>query len=1033
MAEDGPWNDYAPAQPKAVSHPFAKAPWYDTFVAMKSDPTVVAAVGNDDRALGIAAKQVYEQQQAAKNTNRFDEAQARQGDIGLSEPTKDNLGGVVGPIADQLYKGYQATVAGVEGTLKTADDLVDKTGINDRLENPIHPGDAIFSLLEAFPLGGAETGMLPQAAFQHSKISPELQAKYTSEINDLFAKGADRTVLDQYATERGMTKFGPDLDEAIKVRDTKAPEAKPPIGEPAKGYGTSEVRKPTALNDNSTKKLEAEVQRRFEERWPEYEKELDELHNDMRSKAIDTIAERPRSYDDAANSQKHGPVGEVAGRIQEGSEKAREEFEKFLTEKWIPEKRAEIEAEVKGEQPQGGGREPPKPPEEPPSSGGGEPPSPEDTIAKLKTAMQNARNASAQQRGLYSAERSKRIKDAMSASKAVEGEAGYHAQLSALKGEMEKVDFHGVRDEFSQEEVDTLFKHIGDHPTLRGYEEITAKTALAKILDGKVPGHSEVAALSRVFPPDFMKELTKHKTLGEKVASYANATINLPRSLMASYDLSIPGRQGLFLVTRKEWWKAYPEMVKSFGSKKVYEAAQQEIRDRPSFPLMEKSGLAITDMGDNVLNREESFRSHAAQAIPVIGRGVKASERAAVTFSNKLRADLFDNLLRKYKSLGIDLENDLPRLRNVANYINTASGRGKVPFDKVGTLVSDVFFSPQLMKSRFDLLNPGTYVLERDPVLRNQKFRDLAGFGAVATTVLGLLKYNGAKVGTNPLSPDFGKIIDGNVHIDALGGFGQWIRLGAVLALNKRETAAGKEKKLNEGYKPETRVDVAGKFLRSKESPIASIIHDYMAGQDMLGQKPELGKELLTHLVPLSLQDLYEGYTNSGTSSARGVAEAATGMLGAGIQVYDPNQPYKTAPAVINKDTTPTSQEDGPWSDYKEAPSEEEGPWSDIKNGTPPDNVVATSVLESLGAKITDKGVRSHEEQERLYENYSGVAKPGTGAHEDGRALDIKPTRGMTPAKIKEALEAEGFEGVSIVTKRHGSGPHWHVQWENFA
>ena len=91
---------------------------------------------------------------------------------------------------------------------------------------------------------------------------------------------------------------------------------------------------------------------------------------------------------------------------------------------------------------------------------------------------------------------------------------------------------------------------------------------------------------------------------------------------------------------------------------------------------------------------------------------------------------------------------------------------------------------------------------------------------------------------------------------------------------------------------------------------------------------------------------------------------------------------------------------------------------------------VGALLSDSFGVRVTDEGVRSNAKQKALYSQYKGVAKPGTSAHEHDRAVDIAPAKGVTPSQIKDFLTQQGFTGVRVVTKKHGSGPHWHVQWD---
>ena len=86
--------------------------------------------------------------------------------------------------------------------------------------------------------------------------------------------------------------------------------------------------------------------------------------------------------------------------------------------------------------------------------------------------------------------------------------------------------------------------------------------------------------------------------------------------------------------------------------------------------------------------------------------------------------------------------------------------------------------------------------------------------------------------------------------------------------------------------------------------------------------------------------------------------------------------------------------------------------------------------LEGLGLTVTGKGVRSFEEQSRLYKNYSGVSKPGTSTHEFGNAVDVRIPKNISQSKVIKSLTDRGYKGVKIISAPHGSGPHWHVQWE---
>src|SRR5262249_574624 len=138
--------------------------------------------------------------------------------------------------------------------------------------------------------------------------------------------------------------------------------------------------------------------------------------------------------------------------------------------------------------------------------------------------------------------------------------------------------------------------------------------------------------------------------------------------------------------------------------------------------------------------------------------------------------------------------------------------------------------------------------------IRMAYFKDMTKFVATGLTVLGIAHAMGLKVGLNPYSSDFGKVIIGDTHYDIWGGFQQWAvflmrMIGGKTVNNKGETV-----KLGEG-RNKTRLDVLGHFARSKASPEAGVVTDLLAGKDYNGNDITLGEEVGNLTIPLSPQD----------------------------------------------------------------------------------------------------------------------------------------------------------------------------------
>lgn len=280
---------------------------------------------------------------------------------------------------------------------------------------------------------------------------------------------------------------------------------------------------------------------------------------------------------------------------------------------------------------------------------------------------------------------------------------------------------------------------------------------------------------------------------------------NLARGLKASLDISAPFRQGIGLIHKKEFWKAFKPMFQSWASEEGFQAAQKAISDRalfrarvgrdgkmlPSFAA--DAGLHLTDLKD-LSTREENIASTWAEnagyvegksrGIPgvskayagTIGRGVRASNRAYTAFLNTLRADVFENLVKNGKVFGADAKVDITLARALANFTNVASGRGSLgPLESSAKILGLGMFSPRLAASRLKMLDPRFYVTGPKQA-RMEAIKSLFAITAAGNiiTQLGSLIPE-ADVDNDPNSSDFGKVQIGNTRIDPYAGFQQYI------------------------------------------------------------------------------------------------------------------------------------------------------------------------------------------------------------------------------------------------------------------
>ena len=513
---------------------------------------------------------------------------------------------------------------------------------------------------------------------------------------------------------------------------------------------------------------------------------------------------------------------------------------------------------------------------------------PIDPITKITQVLQEAKPIRGKQEELYTAERAKRIGKVVETGEKVSGEAGYFAQLGALKGELPKVEFEGIRNKIVQTDIDSLFNSIEVQNTLTPWEKITAKTGLSKLLGktgGVVPTEGELKLLSEVFPKDFIKAVYDKQPLLQKVGQGVAEVLNVPRALMASFDMSVPLRQGAFLVGRpKQWLPAFGDMVKSFFSEKSYQGLMDDIQKRPTYNLMRQSGLPITNIGGSLTSREEVFMSNLPQNIPILGNVVKASNRAYTGFLNKLRADVFDDLISSAQKQGINIEGKVAN--DIATFVGSATGRGKLgALESSAIALNSVFFSPRLMASRLNLLNP-IYYTKLDPFVRKEALKSLFTFAGTGMSILTLAKMGGAEVGVDPRNADFGKMKIGNTRYDPWGGFQQYIRVASQLMTGQLvNSTTGVVATTGEGYKPITRLDILSRFVESKTAPVTSFAIELLKGQTQLGLPVDLKAEIAQRFIPMVLQDMSDLYQERGFE---GLPMGIPAVFGVGVQTYAP-------------------------------------------------------------------------------------------------------------------------------------------------
>lgn len=533
-------------------------------------------------------------------------------------------------------------------------------------------------------------------------------------------------------------------------------------------------------------------------------------------------------------------------------------------------------------------------------------------VGKLITAIKKSRGLREEQENLYSEERGKRFAKAEKVK--ASGFKGHFQRLGKLKGELPKVEPEPIS--MNEKDTNELINMIMSNPNLQMGEKIRASDGLGRILgvtEG-IPQRSQLKLLSQVFGPEIEQIVEMHAGIPITRAA-VNEVFNFTKAQMSSGDMSFPFRQGLPLWYRKEWWQSWAPMINQMRSKVVFEGAQAAVTSDPEYGLLEKAGVRFADVGNRLEKGEEIFKSNIAAKLPWI----RISEQGYVAFANNLRLWTAKNLLKEARKAGkktFNLRGDQQEAyptdltRDIAKFINNHTGVGSLDFRTEGMKVSQrlkgeaevgnfekiapelnyVFWSPRLQSSKIRrysaVLNPKFWT-KLDPMIRKESLKSLfavAGFIGIVDVVSNIF---GGESTSDPTSSDFGKAKFDNTRLDPGSGDLQYHVLASRLLAQARRQMAGE--KVNFG---ESMVDIGGRFARSKESPLISFAHDWLAQKDFLGRPFNLNRELREMALPMILNTTIEVWQED-PELAPLIPFAIGGM---GVQVQEPREEERLRP-----------------------------------------------------------------------------------------------------------------------------------------
>jgi len=365
---------------------------------------------------------------------------------------------------------------------------------------------------------------------------------------------------------------------------------------------------------------------------------------------------------------------------------------------------------------------------------------------------------------------------------------------------------------------------------------------------------------------------------------------NEMKTAMATADLSHLLRQMILVGPRHPdiYLAAFPKSLKFMFSEKSF-AKWLKVFDSDSVKIAidAENPTFFSKIAGAISEKEESFMAQYIQKIPILGKIVKASERAFHGVLNSVRLDLYKKLLAQRGAAAVGNSPEAVTIRRqLAEHVGALTGRGlldpKGIVNRNRAFINAVTWSPGLLKSRLYFLDPRSYLNPKiDPFVRKENFKVTLAFVGTITTMLGIAAASGIRVGTDINSTDFGKMRFGKTRIDLMGGFQQYIVALSRLITGNYTTTKGKKIDLTAGGLL-SRYDIALRFFENKEAPLLSFITTMLKGTSFDGQPVKIQKEILNRITPIVVQDLIEIARENPELLPAGILS----FLGAGVQTY---------------------------------------------------------------------------------------------------------------------------------------------------
>ena len=215
----------------------------------------------------------------------------------------------------------------------------------------------------------------------------------------------------------------------------------------------------------------------------------------------------------------------------------------------------------------------------------------------------------------------------------------------------------------------------------------------------------------------------------------------------------------------------------------------------------------------------------------------------------------------------------------------------------------------------------------------------------------------------DPRSSDFNKMRIGDTRFDTGAGINQLATLAARLVTGQTKKQSGEIVDLrgdNVPYGASDTTDVMTRFLRTKLAPLPSGVIDWIAGQNVVGEKATTGKVIADRLTPMTYADIWDAEKE--LNIPQGTVAFIEAFFGSGVSTYGDKSKYRNASSEERQEQMVKDLENLEWDDpapaYSEFLTEEQlGKFETMKQYR-----FGQKLFSATGNPISKSGVKSKSE-----------------------------------------------------------------------